>query len=218
MGSDSNLPSRSRRMLQELAGMGLPALLAAGLFILLPADSRSQGDSPPGRRTLEAAPVCGEWHRGSGPTSPLDTGAISRAYLDLKKRVTQSLDREIAPSVPDLSRPYDAGLPACRGEATRIEALPVAPGSRFRGRTLYFVSASAPGRLELPPEIEQSRDAEILVVKAWSLKDLPEIARSLGRPVSLGTAEFAKALGVRCAGTWLKISEKGDAVELHESR
>ena len=109
------------------------------------------------------------------------------------------------------------GLPACRGDATRTQGLPAALTSRFPGKLLYFVSASDLGRLRLPPEIEKNPGAEILVVRANHLSDLPEIARRLGRPVSLGTAEFAKALGVRCGNTWVKISEKGEGCELHES-
>jgi hypothetical protein len=210
----------SRHLLRELAGIGLPALLAAVLFAALPADSRSQGDRAQAPKKTEAAPLCDEWHRGSGATAPLDLDVVKQAYADLKTRVAKSLGGATAvapPDLPDKNRSYDTGLPACRGEATRTQALPAALTSRFPGKLLYFISASDLGRLRLPPEIEHSQAAEILVVRASHLADLPEIARRLGRPVSLGTAEFAKALGIRCANTWLRISEKGEGSELHES-
>ena len=83
---------------------------------------------------------------------------------------------------------------------------------------MVFIAAPDPARVELPPEVEKDPAAEILVVRLKHLADLSEIARRLGRPVSLGTAEFAKSLGVRCSSTWVKLSEKGDALELYESR
>ena len=72
--------SWARHLLREVAGIGLPALLAAGLFAALPADSRSQGDRAQAPKKPEAAPLCDQWHRGSGATSPLDLDAIQRAY------------------------------------------------------------------------------------------------------------------------------------------
>jgi hypothetical protein len=217
MENDPEPPSGIRRLLREALGISLPALLAAGLFFALPAVSRSQGDRGQAPKKTEAVSLCDQWHRGSGATTPLDLDLIKRAYADLKTRVAKSLDRLNPAPTPGLDRSYDAGLPACRGAATRTEALPPAQASRFRGKLLYFVAAADLGRLPLPPEIEGSPSAEILLVQARRLTDLPEIARRLGRPVSLGTAEFAKALGVRCANTWLKISEKGEGSELHEA-
>jgi len=220
MENSLKLLSWGRHLLREVIGIGLPALLAGGLFAALPTDSRSQGERAETPKKTESAPLCDEWHRGSGATSPLDLDEVKRAYADLKTRVAKSLDgaRAVAqPDLPDKNRSYDAGLPACRGEATRTQALPAALASRFPGKLLYFVSASDLGRLRLPPEIEGNPAAEILIVRASHLADLPEIARRLGRPVSLGTAEFAKALGVRCANTWLRISEKGEGCELHEA-
>lgn len=215
-----NEPKRclgAERLLREVLGIGLPALLGAGLFFVLPADSRSQGDPADGAKKIEAAPLCDQWHRGSGPAAPLDLDVIKRAYGDLKTRVAKSLDRAVAAPAQGLDQAYDAGLPTCRGEATRTQVLPPAQASRFRGKLIFFVSVADPGRLHLPPEIEADQGAEILVVRTRHLSDLPEIARRLGRPVSLGTAEFAKALGVRCASTWLRISEKGEGSELHEN-
>jgi hypothetical protein len=208
-----------RIAVREVGGVGVPALVAAGLFFLLPAESRSQGETrKPGSGAEQASP-CGEWHRGAGETSALDLVAVKRAYAALKAQVERSLDRlKEEVREPDLARPFDAGLPACRGDEMRSVALDPAKGLRVRGKVLYFLAAGDPSRVTLPPEIEKNPAAELLVVRVRSLKDLPEVSRSLGRPASLAGGDFARALGVRCANTWLKISEKGDAVELHEIR
>lgn len=206
------------RFLRESVAVALPCVLAAGVLLILPADSRSQGDALADPRKADSEPSCGEWHRGSGLTSPLDTRLIRRAYRDLAQRVATSLDQSREQAAQELEKAYDAGLPSCKGEAVRTEPIPAAKGSRIARRTFYFLSASDPARLELPRELGGAPEAEILIVRARHLSDLPEITRRLGRPVSLGTADFAKTLGVRCANTWVKVSEKGDAVELHEAR
>jgi hypothetical protein len=209
----------ARTAVRELGGVGLPALVAAGLFVLLPAESRSEGDTKQGGTGPVEAKVCGEWHRGAGETSALDLVAVKRSYAALKAQVERSLDRlKDEVREPDLARPFDAGLPACRGDETRSVVLDPAKGLRLRGKIFYFLAAGDPSRVTLPPELEKNTAAEVVVVRVRSLKDLPEVARSVGRPVSLAGRDFAQALGVRCASTWLKISEKGDAVEIHELR
>jgi hypothetical protein len=218
MASDKHRSPRLRRALGELSSLALPGLIAAGLLFALPADTRSQGERPARKESSDPPPLCGEWHRGAGETTPLDLGEIKRAYAGLKTRLSQDLARESRPAMPDLDRPYEAGLPACREDQVRTEPLSQARGARFRGKSLFFLSTTDPGRLSLPPEVERTPGAEILLLGVKSLRDLPEIARRLGRPVSLASAEFARALGVRCANTWVRISEKGDTLELHEMR
>lgn len=207
-------------LLREALGAALPLGIAAGLFLALPVDSRSQADAGRRRPKPEEAVLCGEWHRAGGETVALDLERVKRSYLDLGTRLAKSLDARgpVLGSGIDPGRPYDAGLPACREEATRTVAVPAEKGGRLRGRTLVFLSAEDPARVELPPELEKEKALEILVVRARSLSDLPRIARRLGRPVGLGTAELARALGVRCATTWARVTEKGDAIVLHESR
>jgi hypothetical protein len=143
---------------------------------------------------------------------------VKRAYQALASSVGRSVDHLAIDLSKDLDRPYDSGLPACRAEGSRAQPLGRGQVARLRGRVLYFASAAAPDALALPPEIEKDPRAEILILRARALKDIPEIGRRLGRPVSLASAEFAKALGVRCLNTWLKISENGDGLDLHESR
>lgn len=204
-------------LFREIRGVLSPALLAAALFAIMPGNSHSQGEGSGGKPKDETPALCGEWHRGSGESTPLDLAAVKRAYGALRERVAKSLDRSKEEAAGDLERAFDAGLPACRGEAMREERLPRAD-ARLGGKMFYVVSVADPARLTLPREVVDDPAAHILVVRARALKDLPAIVRAAGRPVSLAGPELAKALGVRCANTWLKVSEKGDAAQLHESR
>lgn len=211
-------PFLVRSAIREILAVAMPALLAAGVLVTLPGESRSQGEELARAMGDEVATPCGEWHRGAGDSSPLDLSSVKREYAALRDTVAKSLDRLKEEAAFDLGRPFDSKLPACAAEATRIETLEQAKGTGLRGRVFYFVSVPDPGRLRLPPAVAAEPGAQILVVRARAMKDLPEIASAAGRPISLGSADLARALGVRCANTWLKVSEKGDAVELYESR
>jgi hypothetical protein len=217
-------PSSGRlRQLQgqvAIVGAGIlgAAALAAALFFAVPAAGGSQGEGPHATEKREPAAPCGERHRGGGENAELDLAAVRRAYRGLAEGLGRSLDRSLGDLSQALRQPYDAGLPACRSDASRTEALEEGKAALYRGRLLYFAAASQWGRVELPREVEQDPRAEILLTRLTTLGDLPGIRERLGRPVSLASAAFAKSLGVRCVNTWIKISEKGDAIELHESR
>lgn len=214
------MPQRSKAVsvAREAAGMILPACVAATLFFALPREGGSQGERPASPQPAPIAPTCGQWHRGGGETSAVDLGAVKRAYQDLAAGVRRSVDHLAVDVSKDLDRPYDSGIPACRADASRTQPLGRDQVARLRGRIFYFASAIDPDAFVLPLEIEKDPRAEILILRARALKDIPEISRRLGRPVSLGSAEFAKALGVRCSNTWLKVAEKSDGLDLHESR
>lgn len=207
-----------RSLVREAWGTLLPGVLAVALFLILPRDSRSQTAPARPGASSPAAALCGAWHRGSGESVPLDLGRVKRAYSDLRARLAQSLDARDREPAAQADRPYDAGLPACRSEEDRTLPLDPEKGRQVRGRTFYFLAVTDPARAQLPLEVEKDPAVQVLVVRARSLANLPEITRRLGRSVSLGSADFAKALGVRCSNTVVKISEKGDAIVLHESR
>ena len=219
MRSDNALRLKvSTRLGREAVGTILPAALAIGLFLIVPSDSRSQAESSQARSKPEDAVVCDTWHRGSGETVPLHLARVKRAYEALKARVSRSLETENREPAMDLRKPYDVGLPACGGDATRTAKVPGEKGTRVRGRAFYFASVGDPARFVLPPEVERDPSVQVLILRTRSLGDLPEIARRFSRPISLAGAEFAKSLGVRCANTWVKFSEKGDEIEIREGR
>lgn len=213
-----NRPGLGAGFVREAAGTLLPAALAVGLFLLVPADSRSQAESAQTRGKPEDAALCETWHRASGETVPLDLARVKAAYRDLKSRVTRAVDAQDASPAVDLRKPYDSGLRACAGEDTRTASVPLEKGGRVKGRAFYFAAVGDPARFELPPEVERDPAVQVLILKARSLGDLPEIAKRFGRPISLGSADFAKAVGVRCANSWVKFSEKGDEIQIRESR
>ncbi|HLY11315.1 MAG TPA: hypothetical protein VKW04_18580 [Planctomycetota bacterium] len=203
---------------RHLSRGAVPVLLAAALFALLPRESRSREPELASGPDGDIAKPCGEWHRGAGVSAPLDLASVKRAYAALRDRVATSLDRLKEEASFGLDGPFDTGLPACTGEAIRTERLSEANAGGLRGKRLYFVAVPDSARLALPPDVARDPRALVLVVRARSLRDLPDLARAAGRPISLGSAGLAKALGVRCANTWLQVSEKGDTLELHETR
>ena len=214
---NSDLRGLAARLGREAVGTLLPAVLAIGLFLVVPADSRSQAELSRARSKPEDAVLCDTWHRASGETVPLDLARVKRAYLDLKTRVTRALEAEKVVPAVDLRKPYDAGLPACTGDSSRTAKVAVERGFRLRGRAFYFASVGDPARFALPTEVERDPSVQVLILRTRSLGDLPELAKRFGRPISLAGAEFAKSLGVRCANTWVKFSEKGDEIEIRES-
>jgi hypothetical protein len=92
------------------------------------------------------------------------------------------------------------------------ETVPV----RYRKRTLYFVRAVQSGARPaiLPRPLPQA--AEVFVVEADRLAEVSALARTLGRRVTLATAEFARAVGVRCADSRVTFSEDGTSALVYE--
>jgi len=213
-----NRPGLGAGLVREAAGTLLPAVLAIALFFLVPADSRSQAESAQNRGKPEDVTLCETWHRASGETVPLDLARVKAAYRDLKSRVTRAVDAPSAAPAVDLRRSYDSGLPACSGEDARAASMPLAKGARVKGRAFYFAAVGDPARFALPTEVERDPAVQVLILKTRSLGDLPEIAKRFGRPISLGSKDFAKAMGVRCANSWVKFSEKGDEIQIRECR
>jgi hypothetical protein len=201
---------------------GLPGILAAlgilALLAFLSREVRPEGDPALPAGAPEPARLCGRRHPGGGESVRVDLGAVREALGDLEVRWGQALKTKAKEVAVELDAHADAGLPACRGESLRTLHLAEGTLSRLRGRVLLFTEVLDPERLELPREIAENPRAEILILRTRRLGDLPRIAERLGRPVSLGSAELARTLGIRCASTWIRVSEKGDELELHESR
>ena len=209
--------SAGRRDIRPCFGV-LGGVAVLFLLTLVPRVCRSEGDPPVPQDPADPAPRCGRPHPAGGDRVPVDLGAVRKASRDLEDRLGKSLKVQAERAVTELPSSFDAGLPACRGGVDRMERLAEGKASRLRGRVLVFLDGKDPERVELPPEIAGNPRAEILLLRVTRLGDLPRISGRLGRPVGLGSPELAKALGVRCASTWLCVSEKGDELELHERR
>jgi hypothetical protein len=184
--------------------------------IAIPGEGIIQSRAAEGGPVMDDPPaLCDGWHRGAGKTDPVDLGAVRKAYDDLRRRMTARMERIGADATNLLDRPHRSGLPACRGGAVRVESLNLPDAAHLKGLTLAFVSVRD-AALRLPDQVRDDPQALVFILDCPSIRDLGEISKSLGRPVYLAEAPFARALGVRCSNTWVRISAKGDTVEIHE--
>ena len=173
---------------------------------------RAEGSVP---NPDEPPALCGGWHRGAGKTDPVDLGAVRKAYEDLRRGMTAGVERIGIDAAQVLERPHRSGLPACRAKTVRIERLNLPDAARLRGQTLAFVSVRN-ATVHLPAEVRDEPSALVFILDCPRIRDLAEVSKTVGRPVYLAEAPFARALGVRCSNTWVRISPKGDTVEIHE--
>lgn len=209
--------SRSPWALRGVLGTHIACVFSAGILLLLARsilEGTFLGDgegAPDG-----ALPLCEGWHKGSGGTDPIDLAEVRRAYRDLKAR----FDRGVAQAPKDLEafldRPHRTDLPACGAAGSRQERLKDGSPPGLAGRALYFATLDDPRAFRMPREVKDQEGCVILLLGAQKVADVGKLAEQVGRPVYLVGADFAKALHVRCAGTLVRVSEKGDAVELHE--
>lgn len=200
-------------------GFGTHVLAAlSGGTVLLLAGTILAGTLPDdGKEAAESLPaLCDGWHKSGGGTDPIDLGEVERACRGLKS----AFERGVAQAPKDfeafLSRPHRVGLPACRGSGYREEKLKVDAPPGLAGRLLYFASLTDPGSFRVPREILDAEGSVILLLDAKRTADIGKLAGRIGKPVYLASADLARALGVRCSGTLVRISEKGDTLELRE--
>lgn len=192
----------------------LPALLTIGAAALTFVFQRKEAIAQEAQTPM----TCARWHRGAGETSPIDLSAVRRAYANL----TSKLDASLAKSrtdLPDiLEKPHRTSLPRCASQGARTVKLKEGVGPRLAGLHLYFGLLGTPDRFILPRAIAEDAQASIFLLGCERLADAGELSRRLKRPVHLAREEFARALGVRCAGTRVKVSANGEEVELHEGK
>ncbi len=198
-------------------GTHLLAALSGGTVLLL-AGTILAGSLPnDGKEAAESVPaLCDGWHKSGGGTDPIDLAEVQRAYRDLKS----TFDRGVAQAPKDfeafLSQPHHVGLPACRGSGYRQEKLKVDAPPGLAGRLLYFTSLSDSESFRAPREALDAEGCVILLLDTKRPAEIGKLAGQIGKPVYLASADLARALGVRCSGTLVRISEKGDTLELRE--
>ncbi len=164
----------------------------------------------------------GEAHRhrefDGKDAAPAALDAVDRAHRHAKVALTKSLAGIAKPrAIPPDDTGHHAGLKSCFSSRERTLALPRALPDALRGRTIYVVSAS--GGTTVPKILggDVAADAEILVVEARSLADVAALAKAIGRPVSLASAEVARALGVECRDAKVTVSKDGKTVAVEEA-
>jgi hypothetical protein len=158
--------------------------------------------------------LCDRWHRGAGETSALDLGQVKAAYRTIASKLESKMAALQAERIDLEARAWGSAFPACRTGTRRVERLKEAV-PRLAGARFYFTSIDDPSRFRLPATVEKDPDTLVFVLACRRLSDLEEVGRK-GRKLQLASPEFAKALGVRCAGTRVLVSEKGDEIELYE--
>jgi hypothetical protein len=111
---------------------------------------------------------------------------------------------------------HSAGLGGCRVRGDRTVSLDETVPARYRSRTLFFVRAPRGGARPgiLPGTLPAT--AEVFVLEAERLRDVTSLARMLGRRVTLASAEFARAVGARCADSRITFTEDGATALVHE--
>jgi hypothetical protein len=186
--------------------MILPGLSAALLLVGL-GGAMKLARAGEGLESSGPAPLCEREHGSRGESCPVDLEALERAYGALRKTVVLRLGEVAVDPERALGRPYDLGLPSCRGRGERRVPLKTPIPTVYRKSALTFVDTK--GRPSDP-------DTEILLVSADNLRRVAELSRELGKRVSLAPPGLVKALGVRCAGTRVTFTEGGDEAILVE--
>ena len=113
---------------------------------------------------------------------------------------------------------HRSGLPGCERRAERTVRLAEPVPVRFRGSTLYFVSTGRGGLRPglLPGTLPEG--ASVFVLESASLNDVIMLAKTLRSRVPLASAEFARAMGVRCADAVVTFSGDGRTAHVREDR
>lgn len=203
-----------RRVMGPVGPAALVLSLLAGAALLSRSEPEAEAqEAKPGD---PAPPPCSRWHPGSGESQPIDLAAVRRSYRELSRKLDGSLTRIQAEAPQLLDRPHKTGLARCVRPAVRVERLAGGGEARLAKQRFYFGALDDPERFRLPPAAESDPGALVFLLECGRWRDVGELSRRLARPVHLATEAFAKALGVRCAGSRVQVSEKGDEVEIHE--
>lgn len=203
-------------LLREALGLAAPSVVVLSLILAVSAVARPSAETSGVAPTDEAPRLCGMVHESRGESSPADLDGLAKAYASLKTKLTFGLEASRFDPEKVLDRPFDLGLPACRGRGSRRVALKDAIPPAYRNSKLYFMRWGSRTSPDLREALERSPETEILVVSVPRMRDLAELSRGLGRRVTPAPAKLVQVLGLRCANTWVTFSEKGDEALLAE--
>lgn len=191
----------------KIASRILPVLIVLGVALAM----RSQADGE-----AEGIVLCR--HRGADGRGarPIDLAAIERNYRSIASEAARGF-REFEVQVakkPGLRR--RTGLRSCEANEKRTVRLSETVPPEHRKRTLYFVHARrGGGRPSILPD-RFPEGAEVFVLDADSAEDVALLSQTIRRRVTLASAEFAKAVGVRCADGRVTFSADGRSARVEE--
>jgi|GEM_PF-5703457 len=151
--------------------------------------------------------------RGSRVT---DLRAMERKYKSIAEETGRKFRDFEARVTKARSIRHRSGIGACGANDERVVRLEETVPSEHRKRTLYFVHARRDvARPAILPE-RLLEGAEIFVLKAESAEELSLLVKAVRRRVTLASAEFAKAVGVRCADARVTFSADGRSATVQE--
>lgn len=206
---------RGGTVLREALGFTAPGVVALSLlFSVAAAGSPSELAAP--SETEEPARRCTQTHVSRGESLPADLEGITRAYAALKTRLTFSMQQSTFDAERALDRPFDLGLPSCRGSQARRVPLKEPIPAAYRNSRLLFMKAEARGSSTRFEELAKNPGTELLLVSVARLRDMAGLSDSWGRRVALAPPQLVRVLGIRCASTLVTFTEAGDEALLAE--
>ncbi len=152
----------------------------------------------------------------------VDLAALERqnsVVADRLKREFKDLGK-LKPAAEDgpRGRGHHAGLVACFSRGRRTIELSNRAPEPLRGRTLYFVTVPKGGGKPAILDRELPETAEVLVLEANAIAEVAALAKSTGRPVTLVTADVARALGVECRDAQVTVGDDGKTALIEEGK
>lgn len=195
--------------------MASPMILGLGLLLLGRASQAGEVQEEDGKSSVEIAPLCGAWHRGSGDSQPVDLGKVEKNYQKLREDLGRSLERSVKNSFETVKGGFDTGLPACKSEIRRERGRTPEVPPELRGRQMWFFAAGEPARVRIPEEMRADPQALLFVLSTPKIGSLADLSKDLGKNIYLAPRKLAEALGVRCAGSRVMVDPEGGVV-IHE--
>lgn len=187
---------RARSIFVRFAG---PAAAAAALAAILAARAED------GNQVV----VCRHAGADGRISTKVDLEDLERKYRAIEKETAKAIAKGAKKAPPLEEKGVSAGLPRARAREERTVDLAETVPALYRGLTLYFVTARADGELPAILPRDLAREAEVFVVEAADLEDVAKLSRTLGRRVSVATAEFARAFGVRARDARVTFTTDG---------
>jgi hypothetical protein len=197
-----------------LTSYGIPG--AAGAFLVFAWSGVAAQERPSPVRVTHVTDCDGK------RSERVDLAALQRqnsVVADRLKRDFKDLGRQ-KPAAEDgaRARGHHAGLVACFSRGRRTIELSNRAPEPLRGRTLYLVTVPKGDDKPAILDRELPQTAEILVLEADAIADVAALAKSTGRPVTLVTAEVARALGVQCRDAKVTVSDDGKSALIEEGK
>ncbi len=185
-----------------------PAAAAIAAAILLRAEGQETGHG----KTV----VCRHASADGRGSARIDLARVERGYRAVASETSTAFRSFREKAARATLGAHRSALPRAATAETRDVALPEIVPPAYRRLTLYFVSIPrGGGRPAILPK-DLPREAEIFALEAESMEDVAALAKLLGRRVTLATAPFARALGVRARDARVTISEDGKIAHVSE--